>query len=736
MNRIVLLVILFFDSLLLFASADSVQITGVVLDAETREPIEGVRIFFGNNLPDLITNSKGEFKFFYKPNSSINLNAARIGYKQYSKQCLISGDSCINSEILLIPEEIILQEIIVDAKDNDSKFTELTQAHSVLKARDLQQNLNQTLASTLKNEVGIAVRSMGPALARPVIKGLGSNRIILAQDGILSNDLSSTSPDHAVSIEPYSAEKIEILRGPKIVLYSTSLAGGVINVSKNDVFMNQIGKEQFSAGLFLNSANLGRQGNFQAAAPIGKFTIWSMGGLNKTDNIRSPEKTLANTGSDNLTYSIGTSYNILDLSAAGFYESFKLDYGVPGGFLGSHPNGSDIEIEKDDYNFRLKYHFHLDLLDNIDVLFQRSYYHHTEYESNGSVGAEFVNRMLYSKVIFNQKELRLKGSKLFGSYGLEINYNDRKTGGFVFTPPASAISIAPFIFEDLSIGEYFLQAGIRISYDKYLPEIISTTKNPHLVKDRSFLNIGAGFSVMKEVFNRNYLGINLYHTEKAPTVEELYSEGPHLAAYSYEIGNSSLSKESGNGVELYYYYKSESDYFMASVFYNYFDSFIISRNSGEINYSILLPVYKTSSVDAEIYGFDAAYIKNISSFKIEGNLSAVYGNLLPSKDNLPMIPPLKGKIEVSYRKNRFTSALSSIFAAAQNRTDTFEEMTNGYIIFGISGGISFEFWNTFHILSLSIDNIFNSVYYNHLSRIKSIMPEPGRNIILRYKFLY
>lgn len=629
-----------------------------------------------------------------------------------------------------------MQEIVVEAEKINSKFEELSDEYAILKFQDIQKNLSNTIASTLKNEVGVAVTSTGPAIARPVIKGLGSNRIILAEDGFPSNDLSYSSLDHAVAIEPYSAEKIEILRGPKSVIYTSSFGGGIINVSKNEIYMNQIDKEQLTGGLFFNSVNSGKQGIIKVAAPINNFTIWSIAGYNKTNNIRSPEKTLDNTYSDNITYSLGSSYNKIDFTIGNFFESFQLDYGVPGGFVGSHPNGSDIKIDKKDYNLRLDYHFHYDFLDNIKLLFQRSYYHHIEYESNGSVAAEFVNRMIYTKLIFNQKEINFGDGKLLGAYGVDINYNDRKTGGFVFTPPSKLLNLSSFIYEDFSISNYFFQIGLRLSYDKYLPRIIATTKNPELLKDRDFLNIGTGLSIMREIFTNNYFGMSIYHSEKSPTLEELFNEGPHLAAYSYEVGNPKLNKELGNGLELYYYYKTDFNYFFASFFYNYYDSYIIARNSGEMNYTILLPIYEASDVNSQIYGFDVAYVHNFNPFKIESNISAVYGEILDSNQNLPAIPPLKGKLELTYNKNHINLGMFCNFAAAQNLTDKFEEKTPGYIIFNFYGAYSFEFGTTYHIISLNIENIFDSIYYNHLSRIKSIMPEAGRGFQIRYRFFY
>lgn len=530
---------------------DSIKVSGVVLDAESKSPIEGVVINIDNGKHEIYTNDSGKFTIDAIIPGDHIINIKRLGYKSLTKQCHIESDTCIGTTFFLSPIDFMTPEITISSSKYASKFTELNSKTSVLEGGDLNKNMGQTVASTLKNETSVAVRSMGPAPARPVIRGLGGNRILIAQDGIKTNDLSSTSPDHAVMIEPYSAERIEIIRGPKAVIFSNSLAGGVINVENNKTPISSQNNPELSGGISYSSMNNGIQGNMKTSIPIGKLVMKGMVGYNKSGNITSPNKVLDNTSSDHLTFSSGAGYSILNFSVGVSYDYFEYDYGIPGGFLGGHPIGADIKLRKQDINLRMNYHFHYDLLDNLEFFFRRSYYHHTEYESNGSVAAEFVQRLYSGKILLNQKSYDLSNSiSLNGSYGIDFNYNNRRTGGFVFTPPAQTMSLSSFIFEDLTIGNWFIQGGFRLSYDKYLPEVIATTKHPENVFDKEFISSSLSLSVMKNYLENLYTGINIYHSEIAPTLEDLYSEGPHLAAYSYEIGNSFLRKERGNGLEL------------------------------------------------------------------------------------------------------------------------------------------------------------------------------------------
>ena len=153
-----------------------------------------------------------------------------------------------------------------------------------------------------------------------------------------------------------------------------------------------------------------------------------------------------------------------------------------------------------------------------------------------------------------------------------------------------------------------------------------------------------------------------------------------------------------------------------------------------MNYTILLPIYKAEGVDAELYGIEAAVKFHLSRFRFEGNVGSVRGLIPSQNENLPMIPPVKGNIEISYKDKGFIVGIFSYFAGKQDNTGKFEEPTKGYVTFGLFGNYSFLWLGVLNSVSISVDNIFNTEYRNHLSRIKSIMPEPGRNIRLNYKF--
>ena len=149
-----------------------------------------------------------------------------------------------------------------------------------------------------------------------------------------------------------------------------------------------------------------------------------------------------------------------------------------------------------------------------------------------------------------------------------------------------------------------------------------------------------------------------------------------------------------------------------------------------------MPIYSTKGIEAELLGFESLLKLNISNFSSEISLGYVVGRNLTSKSNLPSIPPFKANAIFSYIVNDFSLGLKSEIALSQNKIDFFEESTLGYYIFGLFFNFNFNFNNCYNILSINIDNLTNATYKNHLSRIKSIMPEPARSLRITYKLYY
>jgi len=707
---------------------------GIVLDGSNDMALQDavVKIIELNTYD--VTDKNGIFDFKSIPFGNYNIEISFVGYKTTITS--IRMDQEINKGLIVhlftLPFET--STVVVTGLHTTTKFDDMNEFINVLKGKELQRELGLTLASTLKNETGLAIRSMGPAPARPVIRGLGSDRIAITEDGIQTTDLSATSPDHAVSVEPFTIDRIEVIRGPKVLLNNSTTMGGVVNIIRDEIPKEIPGKFSGNAGFYGESVNTGYLGGGVAQLPLGKFVLRAEATTRNAKDLRTPIGTLDNSdiSTDNLSAGISfiDNWGFTGLSI----REFKSDYGVPGGFVGAHPNGVDISMLKRQINGKINYQINSESFENIEFQLSRDYYKHTEYERADIIGAQFVIYNLRGSLDIANKKI---GFLDFGTSGISFEARDFNIGGYVFTPPTKSLKLSTYSFQSFELNDFSFESGFRISYDEFNPDDSNTSTNNELIIDRKFFSYSLSLSTLYSINKTISLGININKTSRVPTIEELYSEGPHLAAYSYEIGNQNLESESGFGAELFSYIKNDNLFLMLTVFRNDFSYFIIPRNTGKINSQTLLPIYQTEGVSAIFYGVESYLeFKLLEYFTFSNTLSFTYGNFKESGNPLPQIPPLKNIIQVKYLNGNFITGVSTEIAAAQNRVDLFETSTAGYAVFSAFIQYSIETGSLIHNISLNGDNLFNKEYRNHLSRVKVIMPEAGINFKLSYRLYF
>jgi iron complex outermembrane receptor protein len=728
-------IIFLLASQLLFSQSTNTGILeGIVLNGSSDSPLENAIVKIVELDKFDVTDKNGIFEFKSIPFGDYNIEVSFIGYRTVKTSISIYNEINKGLIVHLYNLPIETSAIIVTGSHSTSKFDDMNEFINVLKGKELQREIGLTLASTLKNETGLAIRSMGPAPARPVIRGLGSDRIAITEDGIQTTDLSATSPDHAVSVEPFTIDRIEVIRGPKVLLKNSTTMGGVVNIIRDEIPKESPSAFSGNAGFYGESVNYGYLGGMVALLPIGKFVLRGEATTREADDLKTPIGTLKNSDIATDNYSAGISF-VDNWGFTGLsIREFKSDYGVPGGFVGAHPNGVDISMLKRQINGKISYNFNSTSFENLEFQLSRDYYKHTEYERADIIGAQFVIYNYRGSLDLTNKQLGFLDN---GTSGISFEARDFNIGGYVFTPPTKSLKISGYSFQTFELNRFSFEAGARISFDQFNPRAANPSTDPAFIVERDFLTYSLSISSLYSLSKIISLGINLNKTSRVPTIEELYSEGPHLAAYSYEIGNPQLESENGIGLELFSYLKSDDLFLMLTLFRNDFSYFITPRNTGKINSQTLLPIYQTEGVPAIFYGAESYFeLKFLEHFIISNSLSYTNGSFKESNTPLPQIPPFKDVIQLKYILGNFITGIGSEIAAAQNRVDTFETPTEGYAVFNAFVQYSLQTGSLIHNISLNGDNLLNKEYRNHLSRVKVIMPEAGINFRLSYRLYF
>ncbi|MBB5687406.1 TonB-dependent receptor [Sphingobium boeckii] len=645
-------------------------------------------------------------------------------------------------------------EIVVTAMHRSRE--DLLGGTSVLSAGDLDAARRSNLGDTLASLPGVSATSFGPVASRPVLRGLQADRIRVLIDGIGSFDASGSSVDHAVAINPLTAERIEVLRGPTALLYGSSAIGGVVSVIDGriprSVPANGI---RLKADADYGSAAEERRGAASADVALGGgFVIHADGSYTKTDDLRtggyllskplraeaaaSPiaeiqeladlKGKLPNTPSESHEVALGAAY-IGDGGNIGFSVS-RLDnrYGVPIRF------SLDPDVEAEAPTLDVK-QYRADLRAEITpasgfldaIRFRAGYgdYRHFEIEDTGEIATTFLNKGMEGRLEFSQRQ---KGA-WSGAFGAQYLTRDFKViGEEAFLPPTSTEQGGLFTVQNFDFGHFRAEAGARYEHTNVIATASDALGTPDA--ERSFSTFTGSLGGLLEFAPNVKFGLNLTHTERAPTAEELFANGPHLATQAFEVGNPLFGKEKSNGAEVLLRGRGLEYSFEISAYYNDFTNFIYQSPTGDEEDG--LPVYGFAAAGAKQYGFEAE--ANITLAHI-GDAAIVADGLIDyvrvkieGQGSAPFIPPLRVLGGLEYQSGGLVVRGEVEHATKQDKVAAFETTTPGFTL--ANARIEWKPMGKGGLLSLRLaaNNIFDVEARRHASFLADYAPLAGRDI--------
>lgn len=723
---------------------DSYILSGKITDSETGEPISFAYIHLEELNRTVVANADGDYQIKNIPAGNFTLTVHRIGYRTQTKEISIKeADETVN--IQLRPTVLGSQSVDVVGTKENLEGSNLEHASKKVFGSDLRRNLGNTLSETLSNLAGFDERKMGSAPGRPVIRGLGDERVLILQDGVRSGDVSSQSADHAVTIDPISAQEVEIARGPQALAYGANAIGGVINVVRNQIETSV--PTRITGNLTLNgeSVSKGLSGAIDATIPYKDFALSLDLNGRTAGNYSTPLGEVNNTYYNATNNALGLSWVRNWGYFGGAFSTYFNNYGIPPDPDG-HPNGVDIEMEKYQYDLKSEILLNNDFLQVIEGDFSIKNYTHKEIESNGSLGTQFGLVTTNADFKIKHNGLGLINSGSFGLWGEIEDYAIIGAG----TPDSDSYKFGAYIIEEADFGNLHLEGGLRYDWVLNRPDENDPDSRIGNIRERSFQALSSSVAAIYSINNNYSIGTSLLHSFRAPSLEELYSEGPHLASYSYEIGNPELDPERGLAKEVFLRYQSDKGSVEVTAFHNGFSNYLYARDTGrQNNRRPDLNDYQFVGTEAQLYGAEFyGEIQLINHFVLNTSFSYTIAERdVPESEQietgypddkrpLPQIPPAKGKVSFKYTKDGLEFGSRLRVAAKQKRTGEFETSTDGYTLLDLFAQYRIEGGKLLHTFSFNANNILNQEYYNHLSRIKDLRPEPGINFSLLYRVYF
>ena len=666
------------------------------------------------------------------------------------------------------------REVIVTAPLRQSE-ADVLQGTSVLTGEALIRDLRPSIGETLARLPGVSATSFGPSASRPILRGFQGERIRVLTDGIGSFDVSNTSVDHAVVIDPLLADRIEVLRGPSALLFGSSAVGGVVNVVDRRI-PRVVPEDGYR---FDGIANYGSAANERSGSAAGDvrvtehLVLHADGSYLKSDNLKIggyalsraaraqalsqvglPQDTdepidfaanaairgkLPNTAARTWTAGAGAAI-VTDTGNLGVsYSHYDSLYGVPIRYatqVGQEQEAPRLDLKQNRVDLRGEVETGGGVLERIRIRVGHAKYRHFELEPSGEIGTAFYNNG-------TEGRLELVQAKRGGWQGASgVQYFNRLfnvVGDEAFLPRNETNQTGLFTLQQFELGRFKAEAGARYEWTDLTARTV--------IDDARFFRGRRSFNAFSGSLGGSYgltddvrVGLNGSYTERAPAAEELFANGPHAGTQAYELGNAGFRKERSYGLEATLHAHTDRFNIDASAYYSKFKNYISENQvdpmvceaaAAPSGREVDLPCFQYQQAGARYFGFEAdasALLARVGETKINADVIGDYVNArINNFGPAPRIPPLRllGGLEAQAPSFTARAEVEQLFK--QNRISPFETRTPAYTIVNASVSLRPFGRENRTVLLLSANNVFDVNVRRHASFLKDFAPLAGRD---------
>ncbi|TGN16933.1 TonB-dependent receptor [Leptospira idonii] len=759
------------------------NIKGDVLSANGK-PIENAKLFLQETKQTSSVDKQGSFEYQHLPPGTYTLFVSAGGF-QPETTTIDLKDKDEKITIILLPSNLEFQSINVTAKSNLADFLNSPQSTTVVKGRQLQRQRGENIATTLQNTPGVSALTTGAGSAKPVIRGLSGQRVLVMSDGVRQED-QQFGDDHTVDLDAFGISQVEVVKGPGSVLYGSDALGGVVNVIRNKAPTKKDGAPTLAGTMSYN----GFSNNKQDAGDLSLYGYNHNSNIGyrvqandrKAGRISTPNGIIPNTGftESNKSVSVGTDGAWGNIYLDSFRREFKQDlYDNPNENPGAQVSQSVIHDKNHLHSFFIFALGNLEvdagyqrnnrreipdkniyvpiqktLLDSTISDFTKAYniyqvnQFRTEQGLNLSLDTGTLDVKFHHKPILGWK----------GTIGVSgMNQKNATRGTEPLIPGYLLINLAGFLLEEYKLGDFTFSGGLRA--DKRSVDIKANTD---LGVSEETKNFSATTGTLGSVWRFSKplsLILNVGKGFRSPTPFELYSNGVHEGTGRFETGKNQLKPETSVNYDTALRYASSKIQAEVTFFQNTIQDYIYSVSQGKYDEESRLPVYQYRQDRAVLTGgeffIQAELTKNISMnggidllkgsvykkvdpstfLTIEDtDLSLIYNDLQTKA--LPRMAPNRSRLGFRFSKEELFSlqkpylSVSGRFISSQYRVDKLETTTAGYNLYDIGFGFEIPSLNneaepaTF---DFAVMNVFNKAYVDHMSRYKDYALNPGIN---------
>jgi len=740
-------------------SSDSSPLELTVRDTRTGRGVLGVRVEVEGGAPQE-TDGSGRVVIPWAP-PGVVIALSRFGYLPLRERL---GEE---RTLVLMLEPAPLGMERVEVRSRALGRGAALQPSAVVGAQELAERMAASVAATIAWEPGVTARTNGPMASQPVIRGLGGDRVLVLEDGLRTGDIATTAPDHAVTIEPATAREIEVIRGPGGLLYGSNTLGGVVNVVREDVPITRPDSPDWLLSTYAESVNRGISAAGRVKAGLGPLALQVDGSGRTAGDTRTPGGVLlpfTDVEGFDMGAGISLPWSGGHIGVAG--REYSTFYGVPSSFdgvtlPGAHDGGVYIDAQRRSGRFDAEWRPAVEgVLEALSLGGNAVRFQQWEFEKGGFVGTRFGQ--LAASL---EGAARLRAGRHRGAVGVSYQWRDlRAEGSFTGTRPAVHRTLAAFVVDEWVLGPVTLLGGIRGDRITTMPLDSTETLLLQDIRSREFTAFTGALGIQGEPAPGWTVGVQVARAFRPPSIEELYSAGPHLASYAYEVGRPDLASERGVGLDGVLRWQGARGRGEVAAYAMRVDGYITF--APQIDPDTGLPmrdprlrryvVYRPQQVDARLSGVELrATLVPAQQWVVDLAADLPRGSRVDG-EALPSMPPGTGRLQVRHLAGPWTFAINGEGRLAQRRVpppppgggatcrvvvDDGEATslpadfcpTPGAVLLGAVVSYRLQAgrgvpWPT--AFTVGGDNLLDTSWRDPLWRARLVAPQPGRNLRL------
>lgn len=744
-------------------------IRGKVVDAISKQAIAHAQIKVSNQYT-LLSNHQGDFVVPNLCLGDINISISHLSYKSFQQSFSLPKDSI--AIILLDPKAINLEIINIQKAVNDKN------SRSVHKISDTKITLSQgkSISEVLANIDGVSLLKTGTNISKPVLNGLFGNRLLLMNNGV-RHESQQWGADHAPEIDPFAGQDIVVVKNADAVRYGPDALAGVIQINPTAIIKDR--KALSNSALVLNSNGRGAVLNTQVEGTLDQFGYRVGITRKKSGNLKTANYYLGNTGTEELNFNLLTQYQWKKSNIQFSFSHFGTTLGIfEGAHIGSKEDilsrieyGRPFEVYDFSYTIqapkqevkhemaKLNYQFMINSDAKVEAQYSLQRNHRKEFD----LRRVLEDNVPMADIVLTTQQLefiyKYRNTMLGMSGTLQINNNTAGTGSTPIIPNFDNHTLGVFLSQKVPFGQKLLELGIRYDYKyfdvagyryDYENPASDGSINQYLLKDQKHFNNISGLIGFSNPIQRNIVWkSNIGLAWRAPSANELYSDGIHHGTGTYEIGDKNLKSEKGLKWVNSLVFNNKFVHANIDVFAQVISDYIYSQPNPDSTRQTIrgtFPLFQYTQANAIFYGLDYNMSINIAAnWKYELGIALVRAKDIDSKEYLPYIPSDKYRQAIRYNipMAKLTDSYIRLEQVFQDRQRRYTEGTDfvsppaAYTLFNIAAGTYLKSKSN-HItgIHLGVDNLFNTAYKDYMDRFRYYAHAIGRNVSLKINYTF